>query len=412
MSTESQDESLPLPVALPDKPNLRHLKDQARDLVRDGLAASTSEAQFRIARRYGFASWPKLKAHVDSLTEVGELKLAIDANDLERVKTMMTRNPALHAAPLGYGENGPLTWVAECRVPWEPPKPVRLEMARWMLENGSDVHQGGDGPLMRAALRGDRVPMMELLVEYGADVNAEWGGFFPILFAPCESVQPVAIRWLLEHGANPNCAREGRKYPVNALDYVIGTYGRSEQLVECIDVLLEAGAVSKMDNPAVIAVLRNRLDELAGMIDLEPDLVRWQFDDLEFGSTGGRSLTLRGATLLHVAAEYGNVDAVRMLLDRGADVNARAKTDENGVGGQTPIFHAVTQFWNFGGPVVQLLLEQGADLHIRVKLPGHYERAGEVVECTPLGYAELFPGAETGTENKCVAMLRERGAER
>src|ERR1700683_870893 len=237
MSTEPLQE----PIPLPDNPNLRHLKDQARDLVRDGTAASTSAALFMEARRYGFASWPKLKAHVDSLTEVGEVKLEIDANDLERVKAMMARNPALHAAPLGYGKNGPLTWVAECRVPWEAPKPVRLEMARWMLENGSDVHQGGDGPLMRAALRGDRVPMMELLVEHGADVNAEWSGYFPIIFAPCETVDPVALRWLLEHGANPNCDRAKRKYPGTALDYVIGTYSRSEELRECIDILMEHG---------------------------------------------------------------------------------------------------------------------------------------------------------------------------
>jgi len=403
MPTHSEEEPLPLPA----KPNLRHLKDQARDLVRDRSAASASAALFLVARRYGFQSWPKLKAHVDSLAEVSRLKLAIDANDLERVKAMMTRNPALHSAPLGYGKSGPLTWVAECRVPWEAPKAERLEMARWMLENGSDVHQGDDGPLMRAALVGYRVPMMELLVDYGADVNAEWGGSFPILFAPCETVEPVPIRWLLEHGANPNCARVGRKYPVNALDYVIGTYSRSAQLAECIDVLIETGARSKLENPAVLAVLRNRLDELSQMLDVEPDLARWQFDELDFGATGGRTLTLRGATLLHVAAEYGNLEAVKLLLERGADVNVRAKVDENGVGGQTPIFHAVTQFSNYGLEAAQVLLDRGADLALRVRLPGHYDRAGEVVESTPLGYAALFPGGHPGQENKCIALLRE-----
>ena len=69
------------PRPLPDRPNLRHLKDQARDLLRTGAAASVTDAQFKIARLYGFASWPKLKAHVDSLEEVGKLKHAIDGND-------------------------------------------------------------------------------------------------------------------------------------------------------------------------------------------------------------------------------------------------------------------------------------------------------------------------------------------
>lgn len=167
MSTNSPEVTRPLP----ERPNLRHLKDQAKDLLKDGGAASLTDAQFKIAGLYGFASWPKLKAHVESLEEFGELKQAIDTNDFERVKTLMTRNPALHHAPLGYNKNGPLTWVAECRVPWEPPTPARLAMASWMIDNGSDVHQGGDGPLMRAALFGHRIPMMELLVSRGADLS-------------------------------------------------------------------------------------------------------------------------------------------------------------------------------------------------------------------------------------------------
>jgi hypothetical protein len=97
------------PRPLPDRPNLRHLKNQAKDLLRAQGAESITDAQFKIARLYGFPSWPKLKAHVDSREVVGQLKDAIDANDLERVKSMMTRNPELHRAPLGYGKCGPLT---------------------------------------------------------------------------------------------------------------------------------------------------------------------------------------------------------------------------------------------------------------------------------------------------------------
>jgi len=395
------------PRPLPDRPNLRHLKDQAKDLVKTGIAKSITAAQFQIARLYGFASWPKLKAFVESFGQVHELKQAIDTNDLARVNSLMTRNPELHRAPLGYGKGGPLTWVAECRVPWEPPSPARLEMAKWMIENGSDVHQGGDGPLMRAALNAYRIPMMELLVSYGADVNAEWHGDFPIIFAPCESVDPEALKWLLEHGANPNCNARGG----TALDYLIGTYARSpERLSACIDLLLAAGGTTRYNAPGVLDVIRRRLDRLTEQLDSDPHLVHRRFPELDFGSTGGRRLLLRGATLLHVAAEYGGVEAARLLLDRGADVDARATTDDAGIGGQTAIFHAVTQFEDRGLPMTRLLVEHGADLKVRVNLPGHYERPEEVVECTPLGYALRFMDEPPSGKGRTVAFLRERGS--
>ena len=105
----------------------------------------------------------------------------------------------------------------------------------------------------------------------------------------------------------------------------------------------------------MLQLLRGRLDSLAELIDADPALVNRRFSELDCGMTGGRRLTLQGGTLLHVAAEYGNLAAVALLLDHGADVNARATVDEAGVGGQTAIFHAVTQFDDGGLPVTQLL---------------------------------------------------------
>jgi len=157
--------------------------------------------------------------------------------------------------------------------------------------------------------------------------------------------------------------------------------------------------------PGVLAVLRVRLDDLTKLIDAEPGIVNRSFPDLDCGQSGGRSLLLRGGTLLHVAAEYGNVTAATLLLDRGANVNAQATINADGIGGQTPIFHAVTQYDD--SLVVQLLLERGADLSLRVKIPGSYERPDEIVECTPLGYALLF-GGERST--RTVALLKEWGA--
>jgi ankyrin repeat protein len=156
----------------------------------------------------------------------------------------------------------------------------------------------------------------------------------------------------------------------------------------------------------VLAVLRGRLDHLAELIDADPGLVNKRFSELDCGQTGGRSLLLQGGTLLHVAAEYGKVAAVALLLDRGADVNARATVDEVGVGGQTALFHAVTQFDDDGLSVAQLLVERGADLKVSVKIPGDYERPGEIVECTALKYALLFGGE---SQRRTVALLRASG---
>jgi hypothetical protein len=67
----------------------------------------------------------------------------------------------------------------------------------------------------------------------------------------------------------------------------------------------------------------------------------------------------------------------------------------------------VTQFDDNGLPAIQILIERGADLAIRAKLPGDYERPGEIVECTALGYALRFGGPP---HRKTVTLLRERGA--
>ena len=387
--------------SLPENPDLRHLKDQAKDLLKSGRASTLTQAQFQIAQSYGFASWPKLKSQVESLKEVGRLKQAIDDDDLDLVKSLMTAHPALHQAPLGYSKNGPLTWAAECR--FESPTGARLAIAKWMLEHGSDVHQGSDGPLMRAALRGERISMMELLVQHGADVNAHWNGDFPILFAPCETIAPEAIRWLLEHGANPNCTVK-----TTALDYLIGTYARSEELNVCIDLLRAAGGTTRYDLPGVLDTIQDRPVQLGAQLDADSSLLHRRFPELDCGSTGARRLLLTGATLLHVAAEFGSVECAELLIARGADVNAAAARDASGGGGQTPIFHSATQFDDGGLPMTRLLLAHGTSLTVRARVPGHYERPGEVLKCTPLEYATLFPNAEfPGSNTATLALLSE-----
>ena len=121
-------------MQLPDHPNLRHLRDQAKDLVRTGAIPNLAAAQLQLARGYGFPSWPKLKRHVESLEQAGELRQSLNRNDLAGVDALLTANP---------------------------------ELRQVLID---------DVPLQRVAQPG-RIPMMELLVRHGADVNGLcWGG--------------------------------------------------------------------------------------------------------------------------------------------------------------------------------------------------------------------------------------------
>src|ERR1700730_17517621 len=61
---------------MPTRPSLEHLKKQARERLRElqvrTPSAQLADAQHAIACEYGFASWPKLKAHIDAATSTGE----------------------------------------------------------------------------------------------------------------------------------------------------------------------------------------------------------------------------------------------------------------------------------------------------------------------------------------------------
>ena len=319
--------------------------------------------------------------------------------------------PGAAPAPLGYGKNGPLTWVAECRVPWEPPSPARLAMAKWMIENGSDVHQGGDGPLMRAALNGDRIPMMELLVSYGADVNAEWNGDFPIIFAPCEAVDPEALKWLLDHGANPNCDNAATKVPRNCAGlrhrdlraFTRATERLHRRSSRCgrHDEVQRSRRIGSAPSPARSLSRATRRRFRA-----------WR--------TGG-FLNWTAAARAPAASCFRErpcctwprssaMSKPQGCCSIAAQTSTRAPPwTMPASAGKRPFSTRSHSSAIEGYRWRNCLVERGADLEVRVKLPGHYERPDEVVECTPLGYALRFQN-ESHSEGRTIAFLRERGA--
>ena len=128
---------------------------------------------------------------------------------------------------------------------------------------------------------------------------------------------------------------------------------------------------------------------------------------------------LVGASLLHVAAEYGHTTVVRKLLELGAEVDARADQDSVGFGGQTPLFHTVNSNENRSEPVMRLLLEAGARADILlggITWGKDMEWETECFDVTPVSYAQLgllrqFQRSEEDTYSNIRALLKVLGRE-
>jgi hypothetical protein len=86
--------------SLPPQPDLRWLRDEAKARRRNGEFPSLALAHLAIAREYGFASWPRLKAHVDALTLSAAERAAIliasaCSDDPRRAATILELDPTI-----------------------------------------------------------------------------------------------------------------------------------------------------------------------------------------------------------------------------------------------------------------------------------------------------------------------------
>jgi ankyrin repeat protein len=168
------------------------------------------------------------------------------------------------------------------------------------------------------------------------------------------------------------------------LTLLLEMYSRSPTFSDCVRCLMQAGA--RCPDIGFLAVLLDDADLLNSELRKDPSLMHNPVDIVHCAFT-----PLLGASLLHVAAEFGLVRAAAALLEAGADVEAKAAVDEYGFNGHTPIFHTVCQHRNHCQPIMRLLLEHGAKPDIR--LAGITWGMGHswettIFDATPVSYAQ------------------------
>ena len=210
------------------------------------------------------------------------------------------------------------------------------------------------------------------------------------------------------------------------LSMLICTYIRNAKGKNaCLEVFADAG-FDLPDTPAM-AFHRGRIDLLEAHLDRDPSLLEHRFEEseifpAELGIKPGDGLhvtPVSGGTLLHLAIEYDDIDVARWLIERGADVNAKAALDADGFGGHTPLFHTAVTLAPPDDSKARLLLEHGADPNARATIRKQLRQMGdpekemmrEFPNVTPIGYARQFQEPSWVNGPAITAIVEHGGTE-
>ena len=366
-----------------------------------------AHAQFVLARSYGLPNWARL-------VTACRMTDAIWRGDAEAVRALVLKDRQLldeDARGVMGNWGPPLSYAANLG------QDTIIEMLRDM--GAADL----EFAFNRACLQG-RIGTARRIHEMLGRPRPRDGA----LTDPAYTLNVEGTKLLLELGARVYDDQGRRLAPV---DVVLETDSRNpEAKHRILDLYAQYGFV--YPDTAVMALHRGRLDLLEEHLKRDPDLLgrRFTWEEIfppEMGChdevLATHGTPLRGTTLLHICADYGEMEIARRLLDRGADVNVRATVDEDGFGGHTALFSTVVSQANFWMKhysrepeawFTKLFLEHGAEVNVRASLrkelhPG-YEIPGmfEYRDVTPVSWGERFHFKKLVNE-KALELIRERG---
>ncbi|MBT5873031.1 MAG: hypothetical protein HOH43_06395 [Candidatus Latescibacteria bacterium] len=329
--------------ALPATPDLRHLKLQAKSLLRSAqngdesarmriVDASShpvdqpalSDALHTIAAEYGFGSWPQLKVHVEMTDKdfSEKLRAFMDSawtwGDRAKARTILDSAPEIPLADIH----------AACAA-----GDVLAVTDFLSVDARSATKSGGSrgwSPILQATWscfmperQESLVKIVSLLLESGADPDSYWTNESGIketaLYGAVEQNCVQVARVLVDAGANPNDDES--------------LYHACEKFnLDLLDVL----AINGLDSDTLSYCVKHVMDFMWD------DGIRWFLDH---GADPNVLHPAANETSLHWAVKRGcSLRAVQWLLEAGADPNARTMDRRSafiGLIGWTPLDFAL-----------------------------------------------------------------------
>ena len=385
---------------LPEQPSLEQLRKQAKELLqgfqsgepgaiaevnrfertRDNRSFALNDAQRVIARAYGFASWPKLKAFVDG-ANIARFAEAVQTGDVMQVRSLLTSRPELVSIDrAGNDEHRGLHYAVLRRD---------TAMVRLLMEAGADARKGiyphrdatsawtlarerhyddivavieeeerhrreemscsnaSVTPLQdqisAAIAQGDDTAAMQLLDQDRTLIHAcDRDGMTPLHVAARRN-RIELVAWLLERRANVHKKDPRELTPLDHAALGVDPRNkRGERFPRVEALLLEHGAALTVRG----AVALGDLPRIRRFIVAEPGLLR--------------QITVSGG-LLTLAVNHRQLGSAELLLDLGADVDERMlleELEEPTESWGTPLWHAA---FADDSAMTRMLLDRGAD---------------------------------------------------
>lgn len=313
------------------------------------------DARMAVARWYDFRDWAALEVFVSAVGDnpaIARFERAVDAvvnGDADRLREMLRQDPDLIAA-------------RSTRVTHFDPPVHRATLLHYLAANGVEGH--------RQRSPANAPVIASMLLDAGADPNALcslYGGECSTMSLLVSSAHPKSagvelplLNLLVERGASIEPEGHGNWTSPIETALVFNHVSAAQALVDRGARILSAAAAAGL----------GRLDDLRRLVPGAPILDRH------------RALAL--------AAQCGQVGAVRLLLDAGEDPN---RFNPPGTHAHTPPLHQAVAAGHLD--VVKLLVERGANLDIR----------DSIHRGTPLGWAIYCE------QPAIAAYLRSLGAE-